>query len=135
MGLPVDAWKACGAGNLTMESAHNFRQLAWVCLSQFNNKYLREALSNTIFHPEAPSDFTNNPKYVKTFDLKVQYINLAYSTGAYKRVDQWIREDKWCDPNAQRVTLEEIKSPCTSKARQDTLHFNIINEMIYGKHD
>ena len=130
--IQVDAWKVYGTGHMTMESAHNFRQLAWVYLSQFNNKDLREALSNTIFHPEAPNHFTIHPKYVKTFDLKVQYINLTYTTGAYKRVDQWIREDKWCDPNAQRVTLEEI-SP--RELPQETLHSNIVNGMIYGKYD
>ena len=94
---------------MTKELLFNFRQIAWVYLSQFDNNDMREALSNTIFYPEAPDHFINHPNYEKSFDLKVQYINLAYTTGAYKKVDQWIREDKWCDPTMKRIYLESLK--------------------------
>ena len=69
--LPVNAWRAFGTGSLTVDSAYNFRQLAWVYLSQFNTKDLREALSNTIFHPEAPSYFTKKPETQRMLFHKV----------------------------------------------------------------
>lgn len=105
--LPTTAWNDYGSGKMNKQSAHNFRQLAWTQLSQFNQEDLKEALNNLTLYHKLPSDHS----YLdEATNHKAKFINLVFSTNIHHTIIQWVKDDKWYDPQLSRVYPESYSN-------------------------
>jgi len=99
--IPTQAWIDYGAGKMNIAMAHNFRQLAWTQLCQFNQEDINEALNNIVFYNKL-----QDPQFAyfeAAASCKANFINLYYTNKLFTTITSWVDDDKWYDPQLERL--------------------------------
>jgi hypothetical protein len=126
--IPNESWHDYGLGKLDKEQAHNFRQLAWIQISQFDQKKLQEALANTLLYNPLSPDYAY---YGDTTNHKSQYVNLTFLHKTYIIINQWISDDIWYDPQQERIYPQMLPKTNIDQLSTKQLNNCIITDLIY----
>ena len=88
--IPSDAWIQYGKGHMNLQVAHNFEQVAWVQISQFHAKDLKEAINQLTLFEEV--SFSNQlwQDHKEKNQFKSTYLHLLYQCKVYAIIEQWI---------------------------------------------
>ena len=91
--VPPQAWIRYGEDEMNLEDKHNFEQLAWIQVSQYNATDLIKAIQQTTTYEEV----TNNTKQWHEYQVqnlhKQTYLRTIYLTKVYAVLDQWTIEE------------------------------------------
>ncbi len=93
--IPSDKWMQYGRGEMDTRMAHQFKQSAWIQLSQFNAEDLRKAINQTIQFEEIARDVQSWQQYcdknqqklltILSWFIKQEYI-LSLRNGSIKKL-------------------------------------------------
>ena len=111
--LPLKAWEKFGNGKFNFQEYHDFQELAWIQVSQYNYKDFESALHQVKFFDECGDQLL---KYRAENHHKYDYVNLAHAARLYQRMNNWIADDKYWG-----VALKEDQSPSITTLAKQTL--------------
>jgi len=78
---------------MELETAHNFEQIAWTQLNQFNFKDLQEALNSFLPYEEICTHHDLVRLYYQNSKRRRDYIRMIYETKCYQLLEQWIMNE------------------------------------------
>ena len=78
---------------MDLEYEHNFEQLAWIQISQFNATDLLEAINQTTIYEDLPRTWRELQSYNENNVHKKHFIKLLYKSNAYIILEQWVIEE------------------------------------------
>ena len=98
-------WIEYGKGSMNIQIAHDFEQIAWIQLCQFNPKHLKEANKSITLFEEI--SYTNKlwQNYLTQTQIRGNFINLILQCRTCSIIEEWIQRE------AQRaIGSEQTKS-------------------------
>jgi hypothetical protein len=93
MNIPSEEWADYIGGKMDLESAHNFKQLAWVQLSQFYLQDVHSAIEEFTLCEELGQSVEEYGKYLEENRNRINFIRLVAETKVYALLEQWNREE------------------------------------------
>ena len=81
--VPCKTWTHYGTNQMTVEQEHNFKQLAWIQMSQFYANNLLNTINQITPYEDLPRTRQELQSYVKSNLHKKHFIKLFYKTNTY----------------------------------------------------
>ena len=78
---------------MELETAHNFEQIIWVQLNQFNLRDLQEALNSFISYEELHNHSDLIKQYYQNIKRRRDYIRMIFETKCYQFLERWIMDE------------------------------------------
>jgi hypothetical protein len=111
--IPSEEWADYIEGKMDLESAHNFKQLAWVQLSQFYLQDVCSAIEEFTLCEELGQSVEEYGKYLEKNRNRINFIRLVAETKVYALLEQWNREEikkeKYMEDQEKLVVPDLVK--------------------------
>jgi len=107
---------------MELGAAHNFEQIAWIQLNQFNFRDLQEALNSFLPYEE----ICTHPDLVKLYyqngKRRRDYIRMIYETKCYQFLEQWIMNETHTFESEHKTQEEKSNFNITSAKSPQVTH-------------
>ena len=91
--VPCKTWTHYGTNQMSVEQEHNFKQLAWIQMSQFYANDLLDAINQITPYEDLPRTKQELQSYVESNLHKKHFIKLFYKTNMYVTLENWVLEE------------------------------------------
>jgi hypothetical protein len=105
--IPSTAWIEYGSGLMNIQIAHNFEQIAWIQICQFNARDLKEAIDHITLSEDIQFSTKLWDTYKEKNQFKINYIQLIYQCKVYAILEQFATAE------AQKTLAAELDKPLT----------------------
>ena len=91
--IPSNEWICYGNGEMDLNTAHNFEQVSWIQISQYNAVDLASAFKQLTTFDEVSSSIKIWMKHRETYQQRFNYLKLLFQARVYLILERWVSEE------------------------------------------